>query len=54
MNQQKLLGTTEVLSLQMQKTKMQFNLLTNFAGSELSSETIECLGGVKIQSKDGQ
>ena len=27
--------------------------LGSFAGSELSSETIDCIGGVKIQSKDG-
>jgi len=27
--------------------------LSSFPGSELSSETIDCLGGVKIQSKDG-
>ena len=27
--------------------------LSQFSGAELSSETIECLGGVKIKSKDG-
>ena len=27
--------------------------LSNFPGSELSSEIIDCIGGVKIESKDG-
>jgi len=28
-------------------------LLSKYSGSELSSETIDCLGGVEIKSKDG-
>jgi V/A-type H+-transporting ATPase subunit E len=28
-------------------------LLSQYPGAELSSETIDCLGGVKIKSKDG-
>ena len=39
----------------MQKTKMLYNpaLGQEFSGSELSSETIDCLGGITIKSKDG-
>jgi len=28
-------------------------LLSKFSGSKLSSETIDCLGGVQVKSKDG-
>ena len=27
--------------------------LSNFSGAELAPESIECLGGVKVKSKDG-
>ena len=50
----KTLGTTEVkvYTNSQDKDTVQ-STLANFAGAELASETIECLGGVKIQSKDG-
>ena len=48
------LGTTEVRVFTNAKDKdVVQSSLSNFSGSELSSETIECIGGVKIQSKDG-
>ncbi len=28
-------------------------MVSQYPGSELSQETIECLGGVKVKSKDG-
>ncbi|MCE2614668.1 MAG: V-type ATP synthase subunit E, partial [Nitrosopumilus sp. (ex Thoosa mismalolli)] len=50
----KILGTTEVVVFTNAKDKdVVQSALPNYSGSELSSETIECLGGVKIQSKDG-
>jgi len=50
----KILGTTEVIVFTNTKDKdiVESNL-SQFSGSELSSETIECLGGVKVKSKDG-
>lgn len=49
-----ILGTTEVIVFTNTKDKdiVESNL-SQFSGSELSSETIECLGGVKVKSKDG-
>ena len=48
------LGTTEVRVFANAKDKdVVQSSLSNFSGSELSSETIECIGGVKIESKDG-
>ena len=48
------LGTTEVRVFTNAKDKdIVQSSLSNFSGSELSSETIECIGGVKIESKDG-
>ncbi len=48
------LGTSEVIVFTNSKDRdVVQSTLANFAGSELSSETIECIGGVKIQSKDG-
>ncbi len=48
------LGTTEVRVFTNAKDKdVVQSSLSNFSGSELSSETIECIGGVKIESKDG-
>lgn len=50
----KILGTTDVVVFTNAKDKdVVQSTLSNFSGSELSSETIDCLGGVKIQSKDG-
>ena len=49
-----ILGTTEVKVFTNAKDKdVVQSSLSNFSGSELSSETIDCIGGVKIQSKDG-
>ena len=50
----KVLGTSEVIVFTISKDRdVVQSALSNFAGSELSSETIDCIGGVKIQSKDG-
>jgi len=50
----KILGTTEVKVFTNAKDKdVVQSSLSSFSGSELSSETIDCIGGVKIQSKDG-
>ena len=50
----KVLGTSEVIVFTNSKDRdVVHSALSNFAGSELSSETIDCIGGVKIQSKDG-
>jgi V/A-type H+-transporting ATPase subunit E len=50
----KVLGTSEVTVFTNSKDRdVVQSTLGSFAGSELSSETIDCIGGVKIQSKDG-
>ena len=50
----KVLGTSEVIVFTNAKDRDAVqSTLSSFAGSELSSETIDCIGGVKIQSKDG-
>ena len=50
----KILGTTEVKVFTNAKDKdVVQSSLSSFSGSELSSETIDCIGGVKIESKDG-
>lgn len=50
----KILGTTEVIVFTNSKDKDTVqSALSQFPGSKLSSETIECLGGVKVKSKDG-
>ena len=50
----KVLGTSEVVVFTNSKDRdVVQSTLSNFSGSELSSETIDCIGGVKIQSKDG-
>ena len=48
------LGTSEVIIFTNSKDKdiVQSNL-SQYPGAELSSETIDCLGGVKVKSKDG-
>ena len=49
-----ILGTTEVTVFTNAKDKdVVQSSLSNFSGSELSSEMIDCIGGVKIESKDG-
>ncbi len=48
------LGTKEVTISTNSKDKEIVNsLLKKFPGSKLSSETIDCLGGVEVSSKDG-
>ena len=50
----KILGTTDVKVFTNAKDKdVVQSSLSNFSGSELSSETIDCIGGVKIESKVG-
>jgi len=50
----KILGTTQVVVFTNTKDKdIVQSLLSQYPGAELSSETIQCLGGVKIKSKDG-
>ena len=50
----KTLGTTEVIVYTNSKDKETVqSTLSNFSGAELASETIDCLGGVKVKSKDG-
>jgi len=48
------LGTTEIIVFTNSKDKdiVQSNL-SQYPGAELSSETIDCLGGVKVKSKQG-
>ena len=49
-----ILGTSEVKVFTNSKDKdIVQSSLSNFPGSELSSEIIDCIGGVKIESKDG-
>ena len=50
----KILGTTEVIVSTNTKDKdLVQSALSQFPGSELSSESIDCLGGVIIKSKNG-
>ncbi len=50
----KILGTTEVTVFTNTKDKdVVKSILSKYSGAELSSETIDCLGGIKIKSKDG-
>ncbi len=50
----KILGTTDVSVLTNSKGKeVVQSALSQFPGAELSPETIDCLGGVIIKSKDG-
>ncbi len=49
-----ILGTSEVTIFTNTKDKdVVQSTISQFSGAELSSETIECLGGVKVKSKDG-
>lgn len=48
------LGTTEVMIYTNSKDQdIVKQTLSKYSGAELSSETIDCLGGVEIKSKDG-
>ena len=48
------LGTTEVMVYTNSKDQDVVKpLLSKYSGSEMSSETIDCLGGVEVKSKDG-
>lgn len=48
------LGTTEVMVYTHSKDQeIVKKLLSKYSGSELSSDTIDCLGGVEIKSRDG-
>jgi V/A-type H+-transporting ATPase subunit E len=50
----KILGTTEVTVFTNAKDKdVVKSALSNFSGAKLSSDTIDCLGGIIIKSKDG-
>lgn len=49
-----ILGTSEITIFTNTKDKDVVQLtVSQFSGAELSSETIECLGGIKVKSKDG-
>ena len=48
------LGTKDVnISTNSKDKEIVNSLLSKFPGSKLSSETIDCLGGVEVSSKDG-
>ncbi|MGI9567882.1 MAG: V-type ATP synthase subunit E [Nitrosopumilus sp.] len=49
-----ILGTSEIIVLTNTKDKdVVQSTLSQFPGSELSSDTIDCLGGIIVKSKDG-
>ena len=49
-----ILGTSEILiSTNAKDRDVVQSALSQFPGSELSSETFDCLGGIKVKSKDG-
>lgn len=50
----RILGTTQITVFTNSKDQgIVQTLISQYPGAELSSETIDCLGGVKIKSKDG-
>lgn len=50
----KILGTSDISIFTNAKDKDAVqSALSQFSGAELSSETIDCLGGIKVKSKDG-
>jgi len=50
----KILGTTDIIVSTNAKDKDAVqSALSQFSGAELSSDTIDCIGGVKVKSKDG-
>ena len=49
-----ILGTSEIsISTNAKDKDVVQSTLSQFSGAELSSETIDCLGGIKVKSKDG-
>lgn len=49
-----ILGTSEItISTNTKDKDVVQSTISQFSGAELSSETIECLGGIKVKSKDG-
>jgi len=49
-----ILGTSEIsISTNAKDKDVVQSALSQFSGAELSSETIDCLGGIKVRSKDG-
>ena len=49
-----ILGTSEIIVSTNSKDKdVVQSTLSQFAGAELSSDSIDCLGGIKVKSKDG-
>ena len=49
-----ILGTSEIsVSTNTKDKDVVQSTLSQFSGAELSSETIDCLGGIKVKSKDG-
>jgi V/A-type H+-transporting ATPase subunit E len=49
-----ILGTSEVIIFTNAKDKdVVQSAISQFSGAELSSDTFECLGGIRVQSKDG-
>ncbi len=49
-----ILGTSEITIFTNAKDKdVVQSIISQFSGAELSSETIECLGGIRVKSKDG-
>ena len=50
----KILGTSEIsISTNAKDKDIVQSTLSQFPGSELSSETFDCLGGIRVKSKDG-
>ncbi len=50
----KILGTSEIIiSTNVKDKDIVQSALSQFSGAELSSDTIDCLGGIKVKSKDG-
>jgi V/A-type H+-transporting ATPase subunit E len=50
----KILGTSEItVSTNAKDKDVVQSTLSQFSGAELSSDTIDCLGGVVVKSKDG-
>lgn len=50
----RILGTSEVIVYTNKKDKdIVQSVISQFEGAELSSEEVECLGGIQVKSKDG-
>jgi len=49
-----ILGTSEIIiSTNVKDKDVVQSVLSQFSGAELSSDTFECLGGIRVKSKDG-